>query len=156
MTQSNIKVKEILQKLVRSTGSYNIHNAHVLPVRDFMTRTRQHPRSKFISQNSFFKLGKNHMLKYPTPSSLSNLWGVGSQVGLFFFLQVVTGIILAMHYTPHTSQAFDSVVHIMRDVKFGWFFRYAHANGASFIFMLLYIHTARALYYQSYLTKPAV
>lgn len=106
--------------------------------------------------NSILQTLKNHILKYPTPLNLSNLWAIGSQVGLFFALQIITGVILAMHYTAHTDHAFDSVVHIMRDVKYGWFFRYAHANGATFIFILLYIHTARGLYYQSYLTKPGV
>jgi len=105
---------------------------------------------------SLVRVLQNHITYYPTPTSLSNLWGVGSQIGIFFVIQIITGCVLAMHYTPHTAYAFDSVVHIMRDVNYGWFFRYAHANGATFIFGLLYIHTARGLYYQSYLTKPKV
>jgi quinol-cytochrome oxidoreductase complex cytochrome b subunit len=72
-------------------------------------------------------------------------------VGLFFTLQLVTGIFLAMHYTAHVELAFDSVVHIMTDVKNGWLVRYMHANGASMVFILLYSHIARGLYYRSYL-----
>jgi hypothetical protein len=65
-------------------------------------------------------------------------------------LQIVTGIWLAMHYTPHIAYAFDSVEHIMRDVNYGWLLRYAHANGASMFFIVVYIHIARGLYYGSY------
>lgn len=75
-------------------------------------------------------------------------------VGLFFAMQIVTGIFLAMHYTPHISLAFQSVEQIMTDVHGGYAFRYFHANGASTIFILLYLHMARNLYYQSYLTRP--
>jgi quinol-cytochrome oxidoreductase complex cytochrome b subunit len=74
-------------------------------------------------------------------------------VGLFFALQIVTGIILAMHYTPHIDYAFASVEHIMTDVNGGYLFRYFHANGASAVFILMYLHIARNLYYQSYLTR---
>lgn len=65
-------------------------------------------------------------------------------------MQIVTGLILAMNYTAHADFAFQSVEHIMRDVSYGWLYRYAHANGASFIFMLLYAHIARGIYFQSY------
>lgn len=95
-----------------------------------------------------------HVLNYPTPINLNYAWSFGSQVGLFFALQLVTGILLAMHYTPHVDLAFASVDHIMTDVQFGYIFRYAHANGASMIFILLYLHIARGLYYQSFLSSP--
>jgi quinol-cytochrome oxidoreductase complex cytochrome b subunit len=72
-------------------------------------------------------------------------------VGLFFALQLITGIFLAMHYTAHVDLAFDSVVHIMNDVKNGWLMRYMHANGASMVFILIYCHIAKGLYYRSYL-----
>ena len=65
-------------------------------------------------------------------------------------LQIVTGIVLAMHYTPHVDMAFDSVEHIMRDVNYGWLMRYMHANGASMFFIAVYIHIFRGLYYGSY------
>ncbi len=89
---------------------------------------------------------------YPTPRNLNYFWNFGSLAGLVLVLQIMTGIVLAMHYTPHTSMAFDSVEHIMRDVNWGWLLRYAHANGASMFFIVVYIHIFRGLYYGSY--KP--
>ena len=64
--------------------------------------------------------------------------------------QIVTGIILGMHYIAHADLAFESVEHIMRDVNYGWLIRYVHANGASMFFLAVYIHIFRALYYGSY------
>ncbi|RME67845.1 MAG: cytochrome b/b6 [Alphaproteobacteria bacterium] len=86
----------------------------------------------------------------PEPRNLSYLWSFGSLAGLFLVLQIVTGIVLAMHYTPHAGMAFGSVEHIMRDVNYGWLLRYMHANGASFFFIVVYIHVFRGLYYGSY------
>lgn len=71
-------------------------------------------------------------------------------------MQIVSGIFLAMHYTPHVDLAFSSVEHIMADVNNGYLFRYFHANGASAVFIFMYLHIARNLYYQSYLTRPAM
>jgi ubiquinol-cytochrome c reductase cytochrome b/c1 subunit len=87
---------------------------------------------------------------YPAPKNLNYFWNFGSLAGIVMALQIVTGIVLAMHYTPHTSMAFESVEHIMRDVNFGWLLRYAHANGASMFFIVVYIHIFRGLYYGSY------
>ncbi|RMB11770.1 cytochrome b [Eilatimonas milleporae] len=87
---------------------------------------------------------------YPSPRNLSYLWNFGSLAGLCLVIQIVTGIVLAMHYTPHTDLAFDSVERIMRDVNYGWLIRYMHANGASFFFIAVYIHIFRGLYYGSY------
>lgn len=95
----------------------------------------------------------NHFFFYPTPSNLTYNWSYGSLVGLFFAMQIVSGIFLAMHYTPHVDWAFASVEHLMTDVHGGYVYRYFHANGASAIFILLYLHMARNLYYQSYLTR---
>ena len=63
---------------------------------------------------------------------------------------IITGVVLVMHYTPHVDLAFSSIEHIMRDVNYGWLIRYAHANGASFFFIAVYIHMFRGLYYGSY------
>jgi ubiquinol-cytochrome c reductase cytochrome b/c1 subunit len=98
----------------------------------------------------------NHFLYYPTPSNLTYNWSYGSLAGLFFALQLITGIFLAMHYTPHVEWAFASVEHIMTDVTAGYMFRYFHANGASMIFILIYAHIGRNLYYQSYATRPSL
>jgi len=96
----------------------------------------------------------DHMVgsAYPTPRNLNYLWNFGSLAGVVLVAQIVTGIVLAMHYTPHVSMAFASVEHIMRDVNYGWLIRYAHANGASMFFVVVYIHIFRGLYYGSYKT----
>ncbi len=87
---------------------------------------------------------------YPTPRNLNYFWNFGSLAGVALVIQIVTGIILAMHYASNAGLAFDSVEHIMRDVNSGWMMRYAHANGASFFFIALYIHIGRGLFYGSY------
>ena len=87
---------------------------------------------------------------YPTPRNLNYMWNFGSLAGIFLVVQIVTGIILAMHYAANANIAFDSVEHIMRDVNSGWMIRYAHANGASFFFIAIYLHIGRGLFYGSY------
>jgi quinol-cytochrome oxidoreductase complex cytochrome b subunit len=87
---------------------------------------------------------------YPAPRNLNYWWNFGSLAGIALVLQILTGVVLAMHYTPHVDFAFESVEHIMRDVNFGWLLRYAHANGASMFFVVVYIHISRGLYYGSY------
>src|SRR3546814_9496092 len=79
----------------------------------------------------------DHMVgsQYPTPKNLNYWWNFGSLAGLCLVIQIVTGIVLVMHYTPHISMAFDSVEHIMRDVNYGWLLRYMHANGGSMFFI---------------------
>jgi len=90
------------------------------------------------------------LVDYPTPSNISYWWNFGILAGLCLVIQILTGIFLAMHYTPHIDLAFLSVEHIMRDVNYGWLIRYAHANGASMFFIVVYIHIFRGLYYGSY------
>jgi ubiquinol-cytochrome c reductase cytochrome b subunit len=87
---------------------------------------------------------------YPVPRNLNYFWNFGVLAGAALLIQIVTGIILAMHYVPSDAQAFQSVEHIMRDVNQGWLLRYLHANGASFFFMVTYLHLFRGLYYGSY------
>jgi quinol-cytochrome oxidoreductase complex cytochrome b subunit len=87
---------------------------------------------------------------YPAPKNLSYMWNFGSLAGLALVIMIVTGILLAMQYTAHVDYAFDSVERIMRDVNFGWMLRYIHMNGASFFFIVVYIHIFRGLYYGSY------
>lgn len=87
---------------------------------------------------------------YGAPRNLNYFWNFGSLAGLCLMIQLVTGIVLAMHYTPHVDMAFDSVERIMRDVNNGMLIRYMHANGASFFFIAVYIHVFRGLYYGSY------
>jgi ubiquinol-cytochrome c reductase cytochrome b subunit len=87
---------------------------------------------------------------YPVPRNLNHFWNFGVLAGVALGIQIVTGIILAMHYAPSSVLAFESVEHIMRNVNQGWLLRYAHANGASFFFIVTYIHIFRGLYYGSY------
>ena len=93
----------------------------------------------------------NHIIDYPTATNISYLYGFGSLAGLMLVVQILTGIFLAMHYTPHVDLAFVSVEHIMRDVNNGWLIRYMHANGASMFFIVVYSHIFRGLYYGSYM-----
>ena len=90
------------------------------------------------------------LVDYPTPKNLNYWWNFGSLAGIFLMIQIITGIVLAMHYTPTVEGAFASIEHIMRDVNYGWLIRYIHMNGASFFFIVVYIHMARSLYYGSY------
>ena len=98
------------------------------------------------------KLGKwfNHLREYPTPKNLNYWWTFGGILTFCLITQIVTGVILGMHYIAHADLAFESVEHIMRDVNYGWLIRYVHANGASMFFLAVYIHIFRALYYGSY------
>jgi ubiquinol-cytochrome c reductase cytochrome b subunit len=87
---------------------------------------------------------------FPMPRNLNYLWTFGGILTFFLVVQMITGIVLAMHYVPHESMAFDSVEHIMRDVNWGWLLRYMHANGGSMFFLAVYIHILRGMYYGSY------
>lgn len=87
---------------------------------------------------------------YPAPRNLNYWWNYGSLAGLALVIMIVTGIMLAMQYTPHVTLAFDSVERIMRDVNGGWLLRYIHTNGGTFFFIVVYIHIFRGLYYGSY------
>lgn len=91
-----------------------------------------------------------HQGEYQTPKNLNYAWNFGSLAGIALVLQIVTGIILAMHYTPHADLAFNSVENIMRNVNYGWLLRYTHAVGASMFFLVVYLHIARGLFYGSY------
>ena len=93
----------------------------------------------------------NHELnEYPTPKNLNYFWNFGSLAGITLVTMIITGIVLSMNYTAHVDYAFDSVERIMRDVNHGWLIRYIHMNGASFFFIVVYIHIFRGLYYGSY------
>jgi len=89
-------------------------------------------------------------IAYPTPRNLNYWWTFGGILTFMLGLQIVTGVVLAMHYTPHVDLAFRSVETIMRDVNFGWLLRYVHANGASMFFLAAYVHLFRGMYYGSY------
>jgi ubiquinol-cytochrome c reductase cytochrome b subunit len=87
---------------------------------------------------------------YPVPRNLNYMWTFGAILSFMLIIQIITGVILAMHYVPAASMAFASVEHIMRDVNYGWLVRYLHTNGASFFFLAVYLHIFRGMYYGSY------
>lgn len=106
---------------------------------------------RVINNNILLKTFVDTLVFYQSPSNLSYFWNFGSLAGLCLMVQIITGIFLAMHYVPHVDLAFLSVEHIMRDVNYGWLMRYIHANGASFFFLVAYIHMFRGLYYGSFI-----
>nr|AEL17438.1 cytochrome b [Fulvetta vinipectus] len=99
------------------------------------------------------KIVNDALIDLPTPSNISSWWNFGSLLGMCLITQIVTGLLLAMHYTADTTLAFSSVAHMCRDVQFGWLIRNLHANGASFFFICIYLHIGRGFYYGSYLNK---
>jgi len=103
------------------------------------------------NKNYLISIVDKHIIHYPTPINLNYAWSFGSLAGISLVIQILSGIFLAMHYTPHVDYAFNSVEHIMRDVNYGWFIRYVHANGASMFFIVVYCHIFRGLYYGSYI-----
>nr|UCL51381.1 cytochrome b [Nothura boraquira] len=105
---------------------------------------KSHPLLKIIN---------NSLIDLPSPSNISAWWNFGSLLGICLITQILTGLMLAMHYTADTSLAFSSVAHICRDVQYGWLLRNLHANGASFFFICIYLHIGRGFYYGSYLYK---
>ncbi len=96
------------------------------------------------------ELVKGQALDFPTPRNLNYWYTFGGILAVMLVVQIVTGVVLVMHYTPHVDYAFASVEHIMRDVNSGWMIRYMHANGASMFFIAVYIHIFRGMYYGSY------
>nr|YP_003162796.1 cytochrome b [Ramulus hainanense]ACH78292.1 cytochrome b [Ramulus hainanense] len=102
---------------------------------------KHHPLLKIIN---------NSLIDLPTPINISSWWNFGSLLGICLMMQIITGLFLAMHYTPNIELAFNSVSHICRDVNNGWLMRTLHANGASMFFVCIYLHVGRGLYYGSY------
>ena len=91
-----------------------------------------------------------HLTDYPTPKNLNYWWTFGGILTFCLISQIITGIVLGMHYVAHADMAFSSIEHIMRDVNYGWLIRYIHSNGASMFFLAVYIHIFRSLFYGSY------
>nr|AAC32991.1 cytochrome b [Trogon comptus] len=97
------------------------------------------------------KMVNNSLIDLPTPSNISAWWNFGSLLGICLLTQILTGLLLAAHYTADTTLAFSSVAHTCRNVQYGWLIRNLHANGASFFFICIYLHIGRGFYYGSYL-----
>nr|AKK32528.1 cytochrome b [Henschiella sp. PJ-2015] len=97
-----------------------------------------------------FKIMNNSLIDLPSPSNISVWWNFGSLLGMCLSIQIITGLFLAMHYTAHIEMAFESIIHIMRNVNYGWMMKNFHMNGASLFFLCLYLHIGRSIYYGSY------
>nr|QVT11042.1 cytochrome b [Nasonia vitripennis] len=101
---------------------------------------------KYILMNIIY----NSLINLPTPINISIWWNFGSLLGLCLMIQIISGFFLSMHYTPNIIMAFDSIIHIIQDVNYGWLIRLLHMNGASFFFICMFIHIGRGLYYNSF------
>src|SRR3954470_21894862 len=116
-----------------------------------------HPALKWFEQRlPIIGLVHSSFVAYPTPRNLNYWWTFGGILSFMLGVQIVTGVILAMHYTPHVDMAFNSVEGIVRDVNYGWLLRYLHSNGASMFFIAVYIHMLRGLYYGSYKARREI
>ena len=116
-----------------------------------MEKLMQNPIVQWIEYRlPVFGFMSQQLVDYPTPRNLNYWWNFGSLAGIALVIQIVTGIVLAFHYTPQADLAFASVEHIMRNVNYGWLLRYVHSNGASMFFTVVFIHLFRGMYYGSY------
>jgi quinol-cytochrome oxidoreductase complex cytochrome b subunit len=102
------------------------------------------------SRLPIIRFGKDQLMDFPTPKNLNYWWTFGGILAFCLGTQIATGVVLAMHYVPNASMAFDSVEQIRRDVNYGWLIQFIHANGASMMFLAVYIHMFRGIYYGSY------
>ena len=105
---------------------------------------------RVLKSSTILNFINSYLIDSPQPSNLSYLWNFGSLLGFSLLIQIITGVVLAMHYNPSIIEAFNSVEFIMRDVNNGWLIRYFHSNTASAFFFWVYLHIGRGLYYGSY------
>jgi len=106
--------------------------------------------------NLFNGIFHKHAAAYPTPKYINYTWGFGSVLGLLVAVQALTGLLLALYYRPSDVTAFADIVFLVNDVNAGYLFKYLHLNGASAVFILMYMHIFRGLYYKSYIFLPKV
>jgi ubiquinol-cytochrome c reductase cytochrome b subunit len=109
-----------------------------------------------MKTHPLIKIINSSLIDLPTPRSISLLWNIGFLLGIILSLQIITGLMVSIHYTAETTTAFSSVIHIMRDVETGWLTRFIHINGASIFFIFIYLHIARGIYFGSPNRKPIV
>lgn len=105
---------------------------------------------RILKSHPLLKLVNSYLIDASQPSNISYLWNFGSLLLVCLIIQIITGVTLAMHYSPNVLEAFNSIEHIMRDVNNGWLVRYLHSNTASAFFFLVYLHIGRGMYYGSY------
>ena len=98
----------------------------------------------------FVLLIKSHLLSYPCPIIINYLWNIGFLLGITIILQIITGIFLGLHYTSDLNSAYFSIFQIIREIYYGWCLRYLHSSGASFVFLFIFLHLGRAIFYVSY------
>nr|QTC30724.1 cytochrome b [Psyttalia humilis] len=103
-----------------------------------------------FKKNKIFEILMNSLVNLPTPVNISIWWNFGSLLGLCLIIQIITGLFLSMHYTSNIEYSFNSIIHIIQDVNYGWLMRLIHMNGASFFFICVYLHIGRGLYYMSF------
>lgn len=116
-------------------GKYSSHSAHFIPL------MKRHPLMKIIS---------GRLVYLPSPTNINYFWNWGRILGILLLGQIITGLLLARHYSSELRRAFNSLDHIIRDVNWGWLIRIFHLNGASFFFLGLFIHMGRGLYHGSF------
>lgn len=105
---------------------------------------------RILKSHPLLRLVNAYIIDASHPSNISYLWNFGSLLLVCLIIQIITGVTLAMHYSPNVLEAFNSIEHIMRDVNNGWLIRYLHSNTASAFFFLVYLHIGRGIYYGSY------
>merc|ERR1711907_729473 len=103
---------------------------------------------------AYVLLIKSHLQSYPCPLNINYFWNQGCLLAMTIVLQILTGILLALYYTSEINSAYYSVIHIIREIYYGWCLRYVHSSGASFVFLVLFLHVARGIYYGSYFYNP--
>ena len=112
------------------------------------------PMGSRLNIHRFLSFSYNHLKSYPCPKNINFLWNQGFLLGVAMVLQLLSGIFLSFHYTPDINSAYYSLMHILREVYFGWSFRSLHSSGASFLFLLVFLHLGRALIYGSNFYLP--
>nr|YP_010987393.1 cytochrome b [Anagyrus galinae]WON65605.1 cytochrome b [Anagyrus galinae] len=107
-------------------------------------------KKSILKNNKLLNIISSSLISLPTPMNISILWNFGSLLGLCLITQIISGLFLSMHYSPSILMAFNSIIHIMQDVNYGWIMRLIHMNGASMFFICLFIHIGRGIYYNSF------
>merc|ERR1712110_361924 len=97
---------------------------------------------------------KSHLQSYPCPLQINYFWNLGFSLGITIILQIISGIFLALHYTSDLNSAYSSLFFFIREMLYGWCLRYLHSSGASFVFLFLFLHLGRAIFYGSYFYNP--
>nr|WMD28022.1 cytochrome b [Elaphrothrips spiniceps] len=105
---------------------------------------------KIMKKVFLYNMMKSSLFHLPTPMNISFMWNFGFMLGICLMMQIISGLFLAMQYSPNIYNAFYSIIYMMRDVNWGWFLRILHSNGASVFFICLYLHVGRGLYFFSF------